>query len=284
MKALFCTDGSKISFNAIHNFSKWVKNSDTDAICVVDWTFLPEDIDIENSEFNQSCSNLADDILEHSRLELQKSGLVIGRTLKMCGRVTDVILDELKKSDYDAVLLGSHGKKGLQKWLGSVSFDVLNNSPVSIYISKERNSAKNLLLAISDKENSAEHFRRALKKMDLDEKEIHIIIVNDNPNLLFLEGTLDANWYMKIENEQKKYALNIVKSLEEIVCELGCNVYKTTIITGNPSDEIIKYVGKNDIDLVVVDSRNTENKSKMFSNQTGKRIADNVNCDILILK
>ena len=284
MKALFCTDGSKISFNSIHNFSSWVKNSDTDAICVIDWTFLPEDIDIEKSDFTQSCSNLADDILEHSRLELQKSGLMIGRTLKMCGRVTDVILDELKKGIYEVVLLGSHGKKGLQKWLGSVSFDILNNSPVSIYISKERNSAKKLLLAISDKENSPQHFRRALEKMNLKEKEIHIIIVNENPNLLFLEGTLDTNWYIKIEEEQKKYAYNIVKTLENIIAEQGYAVHKTSIRTGNPTEEIIKYTEENDIDLVIIDNHNTGNKSKLLSNRTSKRIADNIICDILVLK
>ena len=29
-----------------------------------------------------------------------------------------------------------------------------------------------------------------------------------------------------------------MKNLEEIICELGCDVHKTSIITGNPSDEI----------------------------------------------
>ena len=45
MKVLFCTDGSKISFNALHNFAKWApENTIIDTICVIDWSFLPDDV------------------------------------------------------------------------------------------------------------------------------------------------------------------------------------------------------------------------------------------------
>ncbi len=284
MKALFCTDGSKISFNAIYNFSNWSKREAIDAICVIDWNFLPEDIDVEHSDFNTSCSNMADNILKFTEEELKKTGLNLGKTIKMCGGVTDLILDELDKGEYDIVLLGSHGKKGLQKWLGSVSFDILTGSPVSIYVSKHRNDAQKVLLAISDKNNSPEHFRTELEKLNLQNKEIHICIVNESPNLLFLEGTLDTNWYLKIEQEQKKYAYNIVKNLEEILESMGLHAEKSVIITGIPAQEIINYTNANKIDLVIIDHKHEEKKSKLFSDQTGKRICDNVSCDVLVIK
>lgn len=284
MKALFCTDGSKISFNAIYNFSNWSKREAIDAICVIDWNFLPEDVDVEQSDFNISCSNMADNILEYTRKELEKTGLNIGKTIKMCGGVAALILEELGSGEYDIVLMGSHGKKGLQKWLGSVSYDLVSGSPVSVYVSKHRNSAKKVLLAIGDKNNSAEHFRKELQKLNLEDKEIHICIVNENPNLLFLEGTLDTNWYLKIEQEQKKYAYNIVKNLEEILESMGLKSSRSVILTGIPAQEIINYTHENCIDLVILDGINEEKKSKLFSNQTEKRISDNVSCDILIIK
>ncbi len=284
MKALFCTDGSKISFNAIYNFSNWSKREAIDAICVIDWNFLPEDIDVEQSDFNTSCSNMADNILKFTEEELKKTGLNLGKTIKMCGGVTDLIIEELDKGEYDIVLLGSHGKKGLQKWLGSVSFDILSNSPVSIYVSKHRNDAQKILLAISDKNNSPEHFRAELEKLNLQDKEIHICIVNESPNLLFLEGTLDTNWYLKIEQEQKKYAYSIVKNLEEILEGMGLRAEKSVIITGIPAQEIINYTNTNKIDLVIIDGKSEKKKSELFSNQTGKRICDNVSCDVLVIK
>ncbi len=284
MKALFCTDGSKISFNAIYNFANWSKREVTDAICVIDWNFLPEDIDIEQSDFNTSCSSLADNILKFTEDELKKNGLNLGKTIKMCGGVADIILDELNTGAYDIVLMGSHGKKGLQKWLGSVSYDILGSSPVSIYVSKHRNSAKKVLLAISDKDNSPEHFRKELEKLKLEDKEIHICIVNESPNLLFLEGTLDTNWYLKIEEEQKKYAYNIIKDLEKILEGMGLTSAQSVIISGIPAQEVINYTTKYNIDLVIIDGTRNENKSKLLSNQTGKRICDNVSCDVLVIK
>lgn len=284
MKALFCTDGSKISFNAIYNFSQWSKREAIDAICVIDWNFLPEDVDVEQSDFNTSCSNMADNILEFTRRELEKTGLNIGKTIKMCGGVADLILEELQTDEYDIVLMGSHGKKGLQKWLGSVSYDIVSGSPVSVYVSKHRNNAKKVLLAIGDKNNSAEHFREELQKLNLEDKEIHICIVNENPNLLFLEGTLDTNWYLKVEQEQNKYAYNIVKGLEEILESMGLKSSKSVILTGIPAQEIINYTNNNGIDLVILDGINEEKTNKLFSNQTEKRVSDNVSCDILIIK
>ncbi len=284
MKALFCTDGSKISFNAIYNFVNWSHYNDINAICVIDWNFLPEDIDIEQSDFNISCSNVADNILQYTREELEKKGLTLGKAIKMCGGVSDLITEELQQGDYDIVLVGSHGKKGMQKWLGSVSYDLLNNSPVTVYISKHRNETKKVLLAISDKLNSAQHFKSLLKKMDLKDKEIHICIVNENPNLLFLEGTLDTNWFLKIEEEQKKYAYNIVKNLENVLLEMGLKSSRSVIITGIPAEEIINYTKNNDIDLLILNATQNGEKKNFLSHQTSKRVCDNVECDVIVIK
>lgn len=283
MKALFCTDGSKISFNSIYNFAKWMPNITIDAICIIDWSFLPEDIDIEKSDFNISCSNLADNILKSTENELQKNGLTLGKTTKMCGSIANLILDELE-NDYEIVLLGSHGKKGLQKWIGSVSSEVLNNSPKTVYISKHRNNSQKILLVISDKKNTHQNFKTLLENMNLTEAEIHIIMVNENPNLLFLEGTLDTNWYLKIEQEQKKYSYKIIKELEAIIENLGFKTYKSSIITGDPAEETLKYTTEKNIDLVILDDKKVENKAKLTANQTIKRISDHIVCDICVIR
>ena len=57
----------------------------------------------------------------------------------MCGSTVDCILEACDKKEYDYVVLGSHGKKGIQKWLGSVSQEIASVSKISTYISKEKN-------------------------------------------------------------------------------------------------------------------------------------------------
>ena len=121
MKVLFCTDGSKISYHSIQNFSHWVKDFSVDIICAVDWSFLPDSVSVEDSEFGAQCANSANAILAYSENYLKEQGININRTIKMCGSTVDAILDTCDKEDYNCIILGSHGKHGIQKWLGSVS-------------------------------------------------------------------------------------------------------------------------------------------------------------------
>lgn len=66
MRVLFCTDGSKISFNALNNFARWSKGAIIDVICVIDWSFLPDEVSIEEDGFANSCANVADNILNYA--------------------------------------------------------------------------------------------------------------------------------------------------------------------------------------------------------------------------
>ena len=75
MKILFCTDGSRISFDALKNISGWIKNAQIDIICVIDWSFLPDEISIEEKNFTYSCANMADTILDYAEEEIKKLGI-----------------------------------------------------------------------------------------------------------------------------------------------------------------------------------------------------------------
>ena len=136
MKILFCTDGSNISFNAMKNFSHWAKCGIVDIVCVIDWSFLPDSAAIEDSNFVMQCTNTADEILDNAERLLTSHEIVTGDKIKLCGTVIDGILEICDKKDYDYIVLGSHGKKGIQKWLGSVSQEIASAVKIPVYISK----------------------------------------------------------------------------------------------------------------------------------------------------
>ena len=105
MKILFCTDGSKISFNSLKNISGWIKYAEIDTICVIDWTFLPDEISIEETGFTASCANVADTILDFAEDEIEKYGLKHGERIKHCGSAIDSILEQSEKEKYDCFFL-----------------------------------------------------------------------------------------------------------------------------------------------------------------------------------
>ena len=275
MNVLFCTDGSKISYNSILNFSSWVKDFSLDILSVVDWSCLPDSISIENSEFASQCSTSANVILDYAETYLKEMGLNVAQKIKICGEAVDTI--------HDFVVLGSHGKKGIQKWLGSVSQEVASSANISSYISKNINNRKKVLFAVDNSELSAKVVLNSLNFLNLEDKEIYLATVYEIPDYLFLEGNVDSTWILEIEKKQEQASRLLLNSFEKSFIEKGFEVKDKLIFRGVPSQEIINFSNKKDIDLVVTGIRTRKHLSKFLLGSVSKRILENVKSDVLIV-
>ena len=284
MRILFCTDGSKISFNALYNISFWIKDAIIDTICVIDWSFLPDEISIEEENFTYSCANVADTILDYAEEEIKKYGLKKGKRIKNCGSAVESIIEQSNEEEYDLILMGSHGKKGIQKWLGSVSQEIINSSKISNYIAKETNNRKKLLLTTDGTKCSLEIIKKILPNIKLEDKEVHICMVNEDPNLLFLDGTLDTNWLLDIQKQQQIYAASAIKDIQTLLQEHDIKVYETIILTGIPAQKIIDYARTNEIDLIVLGSKNKSKIDRFLTGSVSKRVLENVTSDIWLIR
>lgn len=283
MNVLFCTDGSKISYNSILNFSSWVKDFSLDILSVVDWSCLPDSISIENSEFASQCSTSANVILDYAETYLKEMGLNVAQKIKICGEAVDTILDLVDSGKYDFVVLGSHGKKGIQKWLGSVSQEVASSANISSYISKNINNRKKVLFAVDNSELSAKVVLNSLDFLNLEDKEIYLATVYEIPDYLFLEGNVDSTWILEIEKKQEQASRLLLNSFEKSFIEKGFEVKDKLIFRGVPSQEIINFSNKKDIDLVVTGIRTRKHLSKFLLGSVSKRILENVKSDVLIV-
>lgn len=284
MKILFCTDGSKISFNALKNIAYWIKQATIDTICVIDWNILPAEITIDEENFSYSCANVADTILDYAEEEIKNLGLQLGNRIKNCGSAIESILEQSEKEKYDLILMGSHGKKGIQKWLGSVSQEIINSSKISDYIAKKENNKKKVLFTTDGTECSLSVIGKIISDIELSDKEVHICMVNEDPNLLFLEGTLDTNWLLDIQKQQYMYASNAIESIKKIIESKGIEVNQSTILTGIPAQEIINYAKNNEIDLIILGSRNKSKMDRFLMGSVSKRILENVVSDIWLVR
>lgn len=283
MNVLFCTDGSKISYNSIINFSFWVKDFSLDILSVVDWSCLPDSISIENSEFASQCSTSANVILDYAGTYLKEMGLNVAQKIKICGEAVDTILDLVDSGKYDFVVLGSHGKKGIQKWLGSVSQEVASSANISSYISKNINNRKKVLFAVDNSELSAKVVLNSLNFLNLEDKEIYLATVYEVPDYLFLEGNVDSTWILEIEKKQEQASRLLLNSFEKSFIEKSFEVKDKLIFRGVPSQEIINFSNKEDIDLVVTGIRTRKHLSKFLLGSVSKRILENVKSDVLIV-
>ena len=284
MKILFCTDGSNISFNAMKNFSHWAKCGIVDIVCVIDWSFLPDSAAIEDSNFVMQCTNTADEILDNAERLLTSHEIVAGEKLKLCGTVIDGILEICDKKDYDYIVLGSHGKKGIQKWLGSVSQEIASAVKIPVYISKLSNECKKVLITVDGTEKSKLCVEKLLNTMNLQDKNLHLLTVYEMPDFLFLKGNVDSNWLLEIQNKQEVAAMLTLNETKTLLKDNRLENYQKTITQGIPATEILKYATSNNIDLIVCGNKNYKKLSKFLLGSVSLRVLENTDSDVLIIK
>ncbi len=284
MRVLFCTDGSKTSYSSIKNFSYWAPDFTADILCAIDWSFLPDTVSIEDSEFAMQCANSADSILDYSEKYLKENNINIGQKIKMCGSTVDCIVETSEKNKYDFIVLGSHGKKGIQKWLGSVSQEIASIVHNSTFISKMSNNRKKVLFAVDSSEISPAVVAKALESFDFSDKEIYLGTVYDIPEYLFLEGNIDTNWILEIQKKQETAAMILLTKFENMFKEKGLAISGKSVMSGAPAEEINNYITKRGIDLVVCGIRNRKYLSRFLLSSVSKRILESANSDVLIIR
>ncbi len=285
MRALFCTDGSKISYDALRNFAYWAnENTIVDVICVIDWSFLPDNTIIEDIGFVTNCRNVADSILDYSEKLITEQGLTFGCNIKLCGAAVESILEQLDNEIYDVIIMGSHGKKGLQMWLGSVSGEVLSVTKIPAFISKIHNDGKKVLFTTDGSATSYTAIRKVLTQLNLNDKEIYTCIVVENPNLLFLEGTLDTNWLLTIENQQNDYAEHALNKLSDLLHENNFKITERKILSGIPAQCILEFAKEKMIDLIIMGSKNKTKMQRFLLNSVSKRVIEGTKSDVMIIK
>ena len=284
MKVLFCTDGSKISFSAIRNFSKWMRDITVDIFCAVDWTFLPDSVSVEDSEFANQCSNSANTILDYSQRMLEEYGISVGQKIKICGSTVDSILEICDKDMYDCIFLGSHGKKGIEKWLGSVSQEIAAVAKIPVYISKDKQDNSKVLFTVDSSDISEDIVAKSFDMFDFSDKQVYLATVYEIPDYLFLEGNLDSNWMLEVGKKQEIAAMLLLNKFEKMFEDKGIKVFHKEILNGVPAKELIDYISKEEIDLTVCGIRDRKYFARFLLNSVSKRILEHAKSDVLIIR
>lgn len=285
MQVLFCTDGSKTSYNAILNFSHWFKSFSVNILSVSDMTYLPDSVLFNANKYVTECKNSTNSVIEYTQDLLYQKNINVSGILKLCGSAVDSILEIDKSNNYKYIIMGSNGKRGLQKWLGSVSQEVASESKSNVYISKANfDKKKNILFPVIRTTLSEEVIKTSVKDIDFTNSKVHLLTIYEMPEFLFLEGNIDSKWINDVDSQQQKESLKHLMDVEKIFIENGIKVENKVVLSGNPSEKILEYISLNDISLTVTGMRKRKGLSSLTISSVSRRVLENAGCDVLIYK
>lgn len=149
MRVLIAVDGSECSSMAVDSVADrhWPDDTEFLVINVIepvyyDYAFpnvyIPS-LDEAQKEYQAYCNDLV--ITKEGQIKKRHPHKQIAHKV-LDGFVADTIVDEAKDWGADLIVLGSHGRKGIQKFLlGSVAEKVAVHSPCSVEIVKQKERA-----------------------------------------------------------------------------------------------------------------------------------------------
>ncbi|MFH0703257.1 MAG: universal stress protein [bacterium] len=292
MKILFCTDGSEASFYAIRRALPFlIADSQIDIVNIVDldiWTTYVT-FSYEEEEVSEIPKSAAQLILNKAEELIELEGYKVGKTNYFRGSPSNIILRLINSDNYDLVVLGSHGKKGLKKWIGSVSRKVVTKSSIPVLIVKPQEEAeiprglKEVLITVDGSDCSYNAIKKMPEFLNLQNSSIEVLNIRIGSESLPVEITMDSKWLENLLIKQKESANKILDESKKILQENNISIKSAFSLEGDAAEIILNYISEHKKDLIIMGSHGREGISDLILGSVSKRVLDFAICPVLII-
>ncbi len=198
----------------------------------------------------------------------ERSGIEISGMLE-AGSIFDAISHTASKILAEFIVMGIHGKKGVQHLVGSYAYKVVCSSKVPVMVVKKKHhhvGYRNIVIPIDFSYESTQKINKAIRFANYFNSTIHVIGVLGSKSSVF-----------KIEKEALlKKILDYVetagaKAKAEVIIKPGADIH----------DEVLDYAEKTDADLIMIVAEKSGRFTELFGKNDAEQIIDKAEIPIL---
>ncbi|MDY6764551.1 MAG: universal stress protein [Halobacteria archaeon] len=191
-----------------------------------------------------------------------------------------VILDYADENDIDLIAMGTHGRTGLRRYLmGSVTERVIRSSEVPVLAAKapkedDRKGDYNNVLIPTDGSRGVERaIEHGLNIADEFDANLHALYVID---------TDIVNWSTLLDtfSEEGEVA---TKEIEKRAASFNMGT-TTEVVEGTPHEEILDYIKKKNIDLVVMGTHGRSGLDRLFIGSVTSKVVRSSEVPVLTVR
>ncbi|MCB0301520.1 MAG: universal stress protein [Calditrichaeota bacterium] len=224
----------------------------------------------EYSEYIKEKENDSRQLLKAHSDSAEEHGVKLETKVLRGFSAADSILEFVKENPVDLVVMGTHGRTGLKKWVyGSVAEKVVRLSPVPVltthYFEKPFRIDKILVpVDFSDySKNAVEYAKELANRFNAELVYLHSIHNEFHPSY-FAGG---AETLLSLDPKLKDRSMTRLK-------EFAGNKHKSTclILEGSAYHNIVDYADNNEIDLIVMATRGLTGLDHYLIGSTTERV------------
>lgn len=246
--------------------------------------------DIEEAQQFKEYEKLAEIQEKRTRQQLRKhdqqadsQGISIDSKILRGISAADALLEFIDDSDYDLVVMGTHGRTGVKKWLyGSVTEKVVQHSTVpvlTIHSAWEKLTIEKLLVPVDFSDYSkkaveaarefAKQFSARLVFLHVIGQEVHPAYYATSYDSLFL---IDPQLQARSIKNLKEFTGGEIKNAEYVTRE------------GRAYKEIVEYAKENECDLIFMATRGLTGLEHLLIGSNTERVVRLAHCPVLTLE
>ena len=197
------------------------------------------------------------------------------------GEIHEEIQKMVKSAQIDFVVMGTHGRRGIERWvLGSVAEQLLRSVKVPLLTIGRRERTERAALAI----------RRILVTTDFSEGTSEAIAYafsiaqecQAHISVLHVLGNVGADTSEKYREILTKKIGSQLEKLIPSEARVWCDA-KTRVETGLPFKVILKTVEKESIDLLVMNVHGKRGLDRSLLDSTAERVVRAASCPVLMI-
>jgi nucleotide-binding universal stress UspA family protein len=224
--------------------------------------------------------------LDEAAAHLRERGVSADVTVRR-GSPAAVILDQAEADHADLVVVGSHGKDAVARFLiGSVSERVARYARTSVLVARGEH-ARRALLAVDGTEAS-EHAIDAATRLPLP-SEMALTIVHvipeeaPEPPVALIPSQEYEKLADKYETERRARAEQIAGRAEQRL-RAARRVPEVQIRCGKPAEQILAAARETGAELLIVGSANRSALGRLFLGSVSSRVLSHASCSVLVAR
>ncbi len=185
------------------------------------------------------------------------------------GSIFNAITNTALEVSAEFIIMGVHGKKGLQHILGSYAYKVIKNSKVPIMVVRRKctgSGYKNIVVSVDFSDESRIEVNTAIRFARFFDSKLHIIGVIESKS-------------RAVKLKQEVFLNNMISHVENV----GVQVNAELLIKSSSGvhDNVLQYARKVDADLLLIVAQKGGKIAEVFGNNYAERIIDKSEIPVL---